>query len=341
MRLLDILRKLGVVRRGATAGTYTDAKRRPTELQMDGVLDAERDLVTTVDGTAAAATLAAALKTPGGKRILTIVLVLLGIFAVLAGLALFGSSGGPKTPSPEPVVTGGSTAPPAPAPAVTAGTAAPAADPNPAGEGAAAVKPAPLALSTAKTSSPVSRNEAAAPRTVSSGGSPLKDWNPRTGEEAAAGPTGLAYDKYVNAKFGFVTELPAHWESQVKDNAHVFSGPKGADEYEATVNFQIITRKAGSTLKNEADGILSRWKAMSGFSLDQTNEGDMNGNRALYMVASYELPGGRPFRQFQAIIDREPFYYMVGYTAPQTIFMKYYFVIVHLLGTFQFTKRTP
>lgn len=41
----DALRKLGILRSGAVAGTYTNAAERPTELQMDGVFDAERDLV--------------------------------------------------------------------------------------------------------------------------------------------------------------------------------------------------------------------------------------------------------------------------------------------------------
>lgn len=41
----DKLRKIGVVRSGTTTGTYKNAKERPTELQMEGVFDAERDLV--------------------------------------------------------------------------------------------------------------------------------------------------------------------------------------------------------------------------------------------------------------------------------------------------------
>ena len=27
---------------------------------------------------------------------------------------------------------------------------------------------------------------------------------------------------------------------------------------------------------------------------------------------------------------------MIGYTAPTNLFMKYYFVMIHLIGTFQF-----
>lgn len=45
MGKMDKLRKLGIARSGSTAATYTNAQDRPTELMMDGVLDAEKDLV--------------------------------------------------------------------------------------------------------------------------------------------------------------------------------------------------------------------------------------------------------------------------------------------------------
>ncbi len=45
MGFMDMLRKLGIYRSGAVSGTYTNAAERPTELQMDGVLDADKDLV--------------------------------------------------------------------------------------------------------------------------------------------------------------------------------------------------------------------------------------------------------------------------------------------------------
>jgi hypothetical protein len=49
MTLLDILRKLGIVRFGAEAATYTNAADRPASLQMDGVFDSKKDLVTRED----------------------------------------------------------------------------------------------------------------------------------------------------------------------------------------------------------------------------------------------------------------------------------------------------
>lgn len=49
MGFMDFLRKIGVFRSGAVSGTYTNAKERPTELQMEGVYDAKKDLVTKED----------------------------------------------------------------------------------------------------------------------------------------------------------------------------------------------------------------------------------------------------------------------------------------------------
>lgn len=45
MKLIDTLRKLGILRYGTAAGTYTSAKDAPTELMLDDVFDARKDLV--------------------------------------------------------------------------------------------------------------------------------------------------------------------------------------------------------------------------------------------------------------------------------------------------------
>ncbi len=49
MKLLDVLRKLGILRFGAEAGTYTKAADRPASLQFEEVFDSEKDLVTRED----------------------------------------------------------------------------------------------------------------------------------------------------------------------------------------------------------------------------------------------------------------------------------------------------
>lgn len=49
MKLLDILRKLGILRFGAEAGVYTSGADRPTSMMMDDVYDSRKDLVSRED----------------------------------------------------------------------------------------------------------------------------------------------------------------------------------------------------------------------------------------------------------------------------------------------------
>jgi hypothetical protein len=45
MKLIDWLRKLGILRFGGEAGVYRSAKDRPLSFQMDGVFDSKKDVI--------------------------------------------------------------------------------------------------------------------------------------------------------------------------------------------------------------------------------------------------------------------------------------------------------
>ena len=45
MKLLDWLRKLGILRFGAEKVTYRDARERPMSLQSDGVFNSKKDVI--------------------------------------------------------------------------------------------------------------------------------------------------------------------------------------------------------------------------------------------------------------------------------------------------------
>jgi hypothetical protein len=45
MTFLDWLRRLGILRFGAESGVYHNAKERPSSLQMDCVLNTEKDVI--------------------------------------------------------------------------------------------------------------------------------------------------------------------------------------------------------------------------------------------------------------------------------------------------------
>ena len=79
MKVLDVLRKLGILRYGAKAATYTSMKDRPAEFFMEGVFNAEKDLVNKEDVKNAAA----AVKSLGGRKVLFWVAVALGALALL------------------------------------------------------------------------------------------------------------------------------------------------------------------------------------------------------------------------------------------------------------------
>ncbi len=79
MKVLDVLRKLGIVRYGAKAATWTSGKDMPAEFLMDDVYDAQKDLTTKQD----VARVAEGLKKSGGRKVLFWVTVALAFVALL------------------------------------------------------------------------------------------------------------------------------------------------------------------------------------------------------------------------------------------------------------------
>ena len=79
MKIVDVLRKLGILRYGVKTGTYTSMKDRPAEFFMEGVFNAEKDLVNQEDVKNAAA----AVKSLGGRKVMFWAVVPLGAFALL------------------------------------------------------------------------------------------------------------------------------------------------------------------------------------------------------------------------------------------------------------------
>jgi hypothetical protein len=79
MKVMEVLRKLGIVRYGVKSGTYTGMKDRPAEFFMEGVFNAAHDLTTKGDLHRAAA----AVKSLGGRKVFFWIALVLGAFALL------------------------------------------------------------------------------------------------------------------------------------------------------------------------------------------------------------------------------------------------------------------
>jgi hypothetical protein len=83
MKVLDVLRKLGIVRYGTKAATYTSAKDMPAEFLMDGVFNADKDLVNKED----VKNVTAAVKSLEGRKIMFWAVLPLCAFALLMFVA--------------------------------------------------------------------------------------------------------------------------------------------------------------------------------------------------------------------------------------------------------------
>ena len=93
--MLNLLRKLGILRYGVKTGKYTSAKDMPTEFLMNDVANAEKDLVNKQDVEKVRETI----KTSRGKKILKwVILSIVGFLGVCFVLGmLFGTDESPKT----------------------------------------------------------------------------------------------------------------------------------------------------------------------------------------------------------------------------------------------------
>ena len=145
------------------------------------------------------------------------------------------------------------------------------------------------------------------------------------------------FANYVNQKFKFATQLPSHWESYVKDNSLIFHGPKGTEEYHTTINFQIINRTPQDSLETQGQDLERQWSTFPDYKLLGRDKGRLAGQPALRLRAVYQAPqGGELFQQEQLVVERGPYYYCIGDTAPQRLFSKYKWALDQVLKTFKF-----
>jgi hypothetical protein len=79
MKILDVLRKLGIWRYGTKTATYAGMKDRPAEFFMDGVFNADKDLINQKDVKNATA----AVKALKGRKVMFWAVLPLGAFVLL------------------------------------------------------------------------------------------------------------------------------------------------------------------------------------------------------------------------------------------------------------------
>jgi hypothetical protein len=342
MSLIDWLRRLGILRWGAKGGTYTSAADRPAELMTDGVFDAGKDLVPTGPipgacprcGTAikpgdgfcvacgqpvspAAGPPAAAPRpalSPRTKALaigcVALALVAAGLLGVLILAAHLMGEKGPGAAAPT------ARKDEAAAPATTTGKAAK----SPARSSS---RSKPAASPAPKAQPPASARPGAASPSAPTGTMPV--------------PSGARFGRMDNPRLGYRCELPAHWVSEVRDGSQVFSGPKGAADRDVTLNFQVIHKTPGSSLKGQAEEVKGQLARMKEYALHGERETELRGHPTVFLMAVFRPQGQGVYEQAQVIVDRDPYYYWIGYTSPRELFDGHLWVLNHAVETLEFT----
>jgi hypothetical protein len=139
----------------------------------------------------------------------------------------------------------------------------------------------------------------------------------------AAPASAQQYTDYTNQRLGFSFQVPANWPAPEKKSVAtlIFSGPQGSLQYRTTINVQLVQRKANANLQTEAKEIIKQWATAPKYKLLSRQTGSLAGKRGMRLVVQYQLPGTEEmFKQEQFIVDRPPYFFWIGYTAPLELF---------------------
>ncbi len=147
------------------------------------------------------------------------------------------------------------------------------------------------------------------------------------------------FSKYTNTKYNFKALLPSTWESEVKGNAIVFSGAKNTEQSSTTINFQVIRRTSKTSLEGQAKKIKDQWENMKNFKLLSQKIGKLAGKPAIHMLGSFTVASvSKIYSQEQVIIEHTNYYYYIAYTAPESLFNKYRYIMKKTVESFRFLK---
>gem|GEM_PF-5551791 len=147
------------------------------------------------------------------------------------------------------------------------------------------------------------------------------------------------YVGYTYNPMGFSLQVPKHWLPPERKGTGtlVFSGPKGSEQYQTTISVQLVRPPAGSSLQKEVQAVEQQWRSAPQYQLLSKQTGTLAGQRGVRLLAQYQMPGTTQiYKQEQFIIDRAPYFFWLGYTAPLPLFDKHQAAMVKAVNTLKF-----
>ncbi len=146
----------------------------------------------------------------------------------------------------------------------------------------------------------------------------------------------LDYSVYQHAMPRFTVELPTHWVSEENEQSLVFSGESGTEQWQTTINFQLVEGE-NQKLSSHVEDMKHQWKAIDpAYRLLSEQSGTLSGMPAISLRARYrDKTGQTEVLQEQLLIRYPERVFFIAYTAPGSLYETYYPVMQRVLETFK------
>ncbi len=154
------------------------------------------------------------------------------------------------------------------------------------------------------------------------------------GSVAIAQPP-LAYAAYTNEALNFTVDLPGSWVAEEKDQTLVFSGQRGSEQWQTTINFQLV-EGGGQNIASVVAELKSQWAGFDpAYRLTEEQSGLLDEHAAQRLLVEYQDKSHQALiRQEQFVAQYPDYFYLIAYTAPFDLYDQYHAAMDRVLKSF-------
>jgi hypothetical protein len=143
---------------------------------------------------------------------------------------------------------------------------------------------------------------------------------------------------------GFSIAKPDDWR-ETRDSAQgtaviQFTGPVRDGKPPPRLIIQVIKPSPPPELTELADELVGRWSSLPRFELLKKQGGNFGGQPAVRMAWLYLDKSGHLIRREQFVVHRQPFFYLIAYTAAAVQFNVFLPAVDRAVNSFKFHQKT-
>jgi hypothetical protein len=169
-----------------------------------------------------------------------------------------------------------------------------------------------------------------------------------SGKAAESGGSAAAVDDNMKVfredNFGYSFKLPAEfiWELLPDNDGYLLSGPKGSELNELIIVIQAVAKvhNPGSSAAKQLQEAKQQILGLPGGEIRSEDQTNVANQRAPYFLATYPARTSTQepttFGHLQMILDNDPNYYWISFSAPLEQFQKHQNIFSNMIATFEF-----